>query len=95
MIAGSTYIGNGTTQGFRVVRTSDAKRGYALLARDDGRWTVIEYDRPGGQVYSAMPGDMPTGGGRWMSRMSPSGVAYVSHGYSASYARAVYRRLTQ
>lgn len=67
-------------------------RGYVLYRRDDGKFTVVE--KRNGQVFNAMPGDAPKGGGNWMARATPYGIDYVSHGYSESYARRIFRELT-
>jgi len=67
---------------------------FLLLRRTtDGKMTVVEYSREHGQVYSAMPGDMPEGSGRWYARFSDAGIDYVASGYSPSYARRIFREL--
>jgi len=71
-------------------------RGYALLQSSDNRrnWTVVNIDWYRGQVYSAMPGDIPTDGGRWFARIGPAGVAHVSSWYSESWAKKIFSQLT-
>lgn len=71
----------------------EARRGHLLLRRSDGRWTVVRASREKGQVYSAMPGDLPIGGGVWYARWTDAGITYVANGYSEGYARRVFRRL--
>ncbi len=67
--------------------------GYLLLQRDGTeRCTVVELYGDG-QVVNAMPGDAPSGGGRWVARRTDAGIAYVSGLYSRSYARRVFRTL--
>ncbi len=66
---------------------------FCLLRRSDGRWTVVALSSDGHQVYDAMPGDKPPGGGKWAAPCTSGGIGYVSNGYSESYARQVYRRL--
>ena len=70
----------------------DERNGYALMRSSDGRGTVIGLDRSRGQVWSAMPGDMPKGSGIWVARLSSSGINYVSNLYSWSYARRMFRQ---
>lgn len=62
----------------------------ALLERDDGKRTVVDVDWDAGQVYSAMPGDMPSGGGIWYGALTTNGVDYVAGWYSRSYAGRVW-----
>jgi hypothetical protein len=68
------------------------EHGYAMVEHN-GKYTVVEIDRPSGQVYSAMPTDHPLGGGKWFARMGDSGIEYVSKWYSRGYAMRVFRRL--
>lgn len=69
--------------------------GYALWLRDDGRCAVTEISADGGQVFSCMPGDNPSDGGKWFARCTDTGIAYVSCAYSRSYARRKFRELTR
>jgi hypothetical protein len=66
-----------------------------LFHDDSGREhytvTMVDFDR--GQVYSALPGDKPHGGGRWVARMTSAGVSYVASARSKAYAMRHYRRL--
>lgn len=73
--------------------TVHSDRGFCLLRRSDGRWTVVALSSDGHQVHDAMPGDRPPGGGRWMAPCTSGGIGYVASGYSESDARRVYRRL--
>ena len=81
------------THKFHTFDVVDEQQGYQLLRRDDGRWTVVSIDRARNQVYSAMPGDHPAGGGYWYARICDAGRDYVARGYIESYARRVYRGL--
>ncbi len=67
-----------------------------LLRRSDGKFAVIEFNPRANQVYSIMPGDMPKhdDGARWCANATDAGIDYVSRGYSESYARRVFRKLT-
>lgn len=71
------------------------QRPFCLLRRADGRGTVIQIDRERGQVYNAMPGDAPRGGGSWYARISQAGVDYVASFYSWRYARRMFRQLVR
>lgn len=68
--------------------------GYWLLRSEEG-WTVVRYSGFHGSVYSAMPGDMPRGGGEWMADATDGGINYVAAPYSESHARRHFRRLTE
>ena len=63
----------------------DESHGYEMHRRSDGKFSVV-FTRDG-QVFSAMPGDMPQDGGQWVARDCDSGISYVAGGYSRSYAR--------
>ena len=65
--------------------------GIQLLRRNDGKYCVIEVSHAANQVYSLMPGDQPSGSGRWFARNTPAGIDYVARGYSESYARKRFR----
>lgn len=71
------------------------KDGYALVRRADGKYTVVGIDHKNYQVYAAMPGDKPKGGGTWYAGLCNSGIEYVSNGYSETYARRIFRKLTK
>lgn len=68
-------------------------RGYRLVSSDTGKFTVVRVSD--GQVESAMPGDMPTDGGKWVAPDTDKGVRYVSSWYSENYARRVFRSLVR
>jgi hypothetical protein len=74
---------------------TEERNGYALveLDSDTSRCTVIRIDRDRGQVYSAMPTDLPRGGGLWFARISDCGIDYVAKLYSRSYARRMFKVL--
>ncbi len=72
-------------------RTVKKQGGYVLARRDDGKFVVYQHDEERHQVYSAMPGDMPPGSGRWYANATNGGIAYVTNGYSQSYATRKYR----
>lgn len=67
--------------------------GYLLLRRDGTERCTVVQQYGDGQVVDAMPGDAPTGGGRWVARRTNAGIAYVSSLYSRSYARRIFRKL--
>ena len=66
--------------------------GYALWRCEEG-WSVTGIDRDKGQVYSALPSDLPSDGGWWCARISSDGVSYVSSPRAESTARRWFRQL--
>ena len=82
----TTYTTISETDGLPCVR----------LVRADGtdRYTVILVDYDRGQLYAAMPGDRPTGGGQWCARISDRGISYVASLYSESYARRIFKQMS-
>lgn len=71
--------------------------GHRLMRREDGKFVVVGVHRTDGgrgfrKVTSVMPGDMPKGGGTWQGNDNDAGIAYVTTGYSESYARRMYRQ---
>lgn len=67
--------------------------GVALWRHESGLFAVTGIDRASGQVSSIMACDMPTGGGKWVARMTDAGIDYVSSLHHRSTAMRFYKRL--
>lgn len=83
---------------YRIIKE---RHGFALVVLsfkferegDTARATVVGIDRAKGQVYSAMPSDIPAEGGVWFGAISDTGIDYVAKLYTRGYARRVFRGL--
>lgn len=85
-------------RGIMTYTTIDQHDGARLrLVRCDGtsRCTVVRFNPGAHQVYDAMPGDAPDGGGSWCARDTDAGIGYVATTYSRNYARRIYSRLVR
>ena len=73
----------------------DTCNGFALY-HDTERHTfrVVSVDHCMGKAYSVMPSDGPRDGGQWFAPLTDEGLRYVARGYSRSYARRMFRKLS-
>jgi hypothetical protein len=61
--------------------------------KDRSKGTVVFLCYDADQLRSAMPGDLPSGGGTWFAGVSDYGISYVASVYSYGYARRKYREM--
>jgi hypothetical protein len=57
------------------------------------RFYVVWFNRGSNQVESAVPADMPVGGGTWVANICCSGIHYVAQPRTRATARRWYRKL--
>lgn len=77
----------------KIFKLVHGERGFSIWRNiETCQFHVTRTDLTNQQVSSIVPGDMPSNGGVWMAKLSDKGIAFVSRGYSKTYAMEIYRQ---